>query len=162
METLRNYSIDSSGEQKSSVLSHCVPFGIFILLTAINNQLPGFDYIIYPIKTVLVAVSLFYYWHFFTFGKSSGMVHGILIGLVVLVIWIFVSDLFPLLNETASFDPFSALSTNQAIMWITVRVIGAAEIVPIMEEIFWRGFLVRWIIHNRLFWFPRRTKLFTI
>ena len=60
MEVLRNHPVNSSGEPDVSVLTHCVPFVLFILLTAINNQLPGLESIIYPLKTVIVAASLFY------------------------------------------------------------------------------------------------------
>lgn len=30
-------------------------------------------------------------------------------------------------------------------VWISVRIFGAAVIVPIMEELFWRSFVMRWI-----------------
>ena len=34
-------------------------------------------------------------------------------------------------------------------MWflVVVRLVGAALVVPVMEELFWRSFLMRWIDH---------------
>lgn len=33
--------------------------------------------------------------------------------------------------------------------WIAVRALGAALVVPVMEELFWRSFLMRWIVQAR-------------
>ena len=33
---------------------------------------------------------------------------------------------------------------------VAVRIFGAALVVPVMEELFWRSFLMRWIESPRL------------
>lgn len=67
------------------------------------------------------------------------------IGLVVFVLWIHLDAPWMTLGEaTAQFRP---LTDNGAIDWplVAVRWIGAAAMVPVMEELFWRSFLMRWV-----------------
>ena len=47
--------------------------------------------------------------------------------------------------------PFVALDAAGHIDWplVAVRWIGAALLVPVMEELFWRSFLMRWIASPR-------------
>jgi hypothetical protein len=69
-------------------------------------------------------------------------------GIVVLVLWILPEGLYPLLGARAPFDPFRALPRGQAFVWIGVRLLGAAVVVPFVEEFFWRGFLIRWLVRS--------------
>ncbi len=50
-------------------------------------------------------------------------------------------------SDALPFDPFEKLSPAQAYAWIAIRLFGASVVVPIMEELFWRGFIIRWIIN---------------
>ena len=47
-------------------------------------------------------------------------------------------------TPTASFVPVDA---GGALIWplVVLRLTGAALLVPVMEELFWRSFLMRWI-----------------
>jgi CAAX prenyl protease-like protein len=69
---------------------------------------------------------------------------SILTGVVVLILWISLSAPWMLIGESAGFDP----RTDGRIDWllVVVRIFGAAAVVPIMEELFWRSFLMRWIV----------------
>ena len=59
-------------------------------------------------------------------GGSAGLVEGVV-----------------RIGSPEGFDP----RTNGQIDWlmVVVRIAGAAVVVPIMEELFWRSFLLRWI-----------------
>jgi CAAX prenyl protease-like protein len=46
-----------------------------------------------------------------------------------------------------SFEPFSLDSRAASWSYILARVVGAVLVVPVMEELFWRGFLLRWLIN---------------
>lgn len=84
---------------------------------------------------------------------------AVAIGLVGIAVWIVLSGLgleerlsvwLPTWlqpSERAGFDPYSELQSMWACTaFIAVRVFGLAVIVPLAEELFWRGFLLRWII----------------
>jgi CAAX prenyl protease-like protein len=51
-------------------------------------------------------------------------------------------------KESVPFDPTSIKPLAWQYVFIGVRVFGAVVVVAFMEEIFWRGFLIRWIDSN--------------
>jgi hypothetical protein len=70
---------------------------------------------------------------------------AVAVGLGIFVLWIHLDAPWMTLGETtASFRPLTA---NGAIDWplVAVRWVGATLMVPVMEELFWRSFLMRWI-----------------
>lgn len=66
-------------------------------------------------------------------------------GVIVFIAWINLTADWMVMGDTVGFDP----RDNNEIDWflVTVRLIGAALAVPVMEELFWRSFLMRWIDH---------------
>ncbi|MBB5019572.1 hypothetical protein HNQ59_002874 [Chitinivorax tropicus] len=69
---------------------------------------------------------------------------GITVGLLVFVVWIHLDQGWMLMGEMKGYRPVDA--TGQLDIWlIATRWLGAALIVPVMEELFWRSFLMRWL-----------------
>ncbi len=64
------------------------------------------------------------------------------------MIWILPEGLYPYFGTPETFDPFASIAVPWVYGWIAFRLVGATVVVPIMEEFFWRGFLIRWIINN--------------
>ena len=66
-------------------------------------------------------------------------------GVVVFVLWIHLDA--PWMQIGTPTAPFVPLAADGSLDWplIAVRWIGAALLVPVMEELFWRSFLMRWI-----------------
>jgi CAAX prenyl protease-like protein len=67
------------------------------------------------------------------------------VGAVVFVLWIALDAPWMQIGQpTASFVP---LRPDGSLVWplIVPRWLGAALVVPLMEELFWRSFLMRWI-----------------
>ena len=54
-------------------------------------------------------------------------------------------------GERAAYDPFSALAGGQLAFFLTVRFIGLAAIVPLIEEMLLRGFVMR-VVSQRDWW----------
>lgn len=76
------------------------------------------------------------------------------IGLLVFALWIAPMPGWAHLGErAASFEPVQA---DGALRWdlIAVRLFGAVLVVPLMEELFWRSFLMRWIDRRRFLDLP--------
>jgi CAAX prenyl protease-like protein len=88
---------------------------------------------------------------------------AIVVGVVGVVLWIFICWLHlepkilgPVglvkvesLGERPAFDPFKQLAAQPGWMYgfLAIRFLGLALIVPIIEEFFLRGWLMRYIIH---------------
>ena len=70
------------------------------------------------------------------------------IGLLVTLLWVGLDRYYPRWGETgarASFDP-NALPEAGRYAFLAVRFFGLVLLVPAIEELFWRSFVIRWII----------------
>lgn len=106
---------------------------------------------LYPVKTVLVVLALAICWreytelHRFDLGLK-GVAVAIAAGLAVFGLWITLSTGWMVIGSPEGYDP----RTGGQIDWLLVliRIAGAALVVPVMEELFWRSFLMRWLDKN--------------
>ena len=86
---------------------------------------------------------------------------GVLVGGLGIVVWIWVSglhledSLFQFLprflrpDARVGYNPFFELDSATARwVFIAIRLVGISVAVPIAEELFWRGFLLRWFINE--------------
>lgn len=132
-----------------------LPFGLYIAMLVLESLLPGwapgFDVRwLYPVKAGLVALALAVLWRHYTELRSYGLpfkhlLLALAVGLGVLVLWVNLDAAWMLMGEAGKgYNP-----TDEAgrIDWLLVafRIAGAALVVPIMEELFWRSFLQRWV-----------------
>lgn len=133
------------------------PFALFIALFALRGAMPadgswGLDpRWIYGVTVVLVSGLLWWFRH--EYGElvaqrwpgSGELGLAVLTGLMVFYLWINLDAPWMRLGEaTAGFRPVDAQGN---VMWplAMVRWVGATLLVPVMEELFWRSFLMRWI-----------------
>jgi len=134
-----------------------IPFGLFIGIMAMDPLLEavlpgGFDRRwLYGVRVGLVVVALALLWKHFSELTSPlsvswrGWVEGVAVGVVVLVLWVNL-DISPLaLAPGDGFDPRTGSGLDLPL--VAVRLAGAALVVPVMEELFWRSFILRWIQH---------------
>ena len=104
---------------------------------------------LYPAKIAVVALLLALFWRHYTelrpFRLSPAQVLiAIATGVVVLVLWVSLDAGWMIFGSPSGFDPRS----EGRIDWllVAIRIAGAALVVPLMEELFWRSFLMRWIV----------------
>lgn len=117
-------------------------------------------HIIYPIQTLATLGLLIYFWKNYTFSWSlKWTLVSIVFGAIGIGFWLLPTALYTrwgLHGETTSllhwlgvdarddgFDP--SIFTNPAAWWtvVVLRVFRATVVVALVEEIFWRGFLMR-------------------
>jgi uncharacterized protein len=136
------------------MLARIVPFALYMAFLAVEQgvQSWGGDSIdprgLYPVKVVLVAFALWYfrgeYRELLVRPARSSVLVSMLLGVLVFVLWINLDQGWLNLGGTAGYDP---RTPEGGMDWLLVafRLTGAALVVPIMEELFWRSFLLRWI-----------------
>jgi CAAX prenyl protease-like protein len=140
----------------SPIFVRCLPFGLYIALLALEGLLadyaPDFDVRwVYPVKAGLVALALVVLWRYYAELKSWGLsaLNGLLsvaVGIVVLVLWVNLDSGWMLVGGEMG-EGFNPVGVAGQIDWLLVafRIAGAALVVPVMEELFWRSFLQRWV-----------------
>jgi CAAX prenyl protease-like protein len=129
-------------------------------LSGVEGYLPQVDKqpspvwypIAYTLKVALVAAIAWWYrttWKDLRpFPNLPSFIMSTLTGLVVVVLWIGLDPYYPELpgmGRRTGFDP-SPLSIGLRWAFILVRMLGLVVLVPVIEELFWRSFLIRWII----------------
>src|SRR5574340_1748389 len=139
----------------SPIFVRSLPFGLYIALLALEGLLPdwaqGFDVRwLYPVKAGLVALTLAVLWRHYTELKNRGLslrhlLLSLAVGVVVLVLWVNLDAGWMLMGEAG--EGYNPTNAAGQIGWLLVafRIAGAALVVPVMEELFWRSFLQRWV-----------------
>lgn len=140
-----------------AALLRIVPFVAFMAILALRGMAPadgswGFDTRwLYGLNLLVVGGLLAFWWR--EYGELSWQNRpslldaclGVGAGLLVFVLWISLTAPWMQIGEaTASFRGTDA---QGRLDWplIVVRWLGASLLVPVMEELFWRSFLMRWI-----------------
>ena len=140
-----------------AAVARIVPFAAFMVLLVARGEVPadgswGIDpRWIYAITVGVVGGLLAYFWREYgelvaqTWPSVPEMALGTGVGLVVFVLWVQLD--LPWMTIGSPSASFLPLDQAGALIWplVIVRWIGAALIVPVMEELFWRSFLMRWI-----------------
>jgi len=143
---------------KSDAFPRVLPFLIFIVFLMLESwiasglSLQGFDpRWLYAVRSGLVILCLLFFWSKYTELKKvdsnrlSDWFLTLLIGIGVFVIWINLDQSWAKMGEDKLYDPFKAGTKEIDWLLLSFRIAGSALVVPIMEELFWRSFLMRWI-----------------
>lgn len=142
------------------LLARGAPFGLYMIFVAVleipalldgEALPPSFSLGLYPIKIALVCAALAAFRRSYTdldwgsLRKPAPTALSVCAGIVVFIVWINLDFPWAMQGELTSYDPTQA-ATGWAYALIFARVTGAVVVVPIMEELFWRSFLARYLI----------------
>ena len=107
------------------------------------------EYWVYPLQTLVCGGALVYFWRQYDFGKAGAWLAALVAGLVALGLWLAPEVFSWTAPRTGGFDP-TVFSDSPSLYWLTVaaRFARLVIIVPLVEEIFWRGFLMRYLIRE--------------
>ncbi|MCX7886507.1 MAG: CAAX prenyl protease-related protein [Verrucomicrobiae bacterium] len=120
---------------------YVVPMAAYLLVTLAESS-ENVVYL-YPLKTVLVAALLWMFRNRYEELTPSFSVLDVAVGLVAIGFWILLDPFYPKLGGAGGqFDPSGRWA------FIFFRVCGAVLVVPLMEELFWRGFFIRWLVNE--------------
>ncbi len=137
----------------SAWFPYCAPFAIYVLLIEPARYLPDrWAELLYIFKIFGVAFLLWqwrsHYLQDFA-GKSTSRdwMVSIFAGVLVLVLWVLPEGRIFQLEQKTVFDPF-ALGNTEISFWflVGIHLLGSSVVVPVMEELFWRSFIMRWLI----------------
>jgi CAAX prenyl protease-like protein len=134
------------------------PFGAFMALLFLRQMAPvdnswGFDTRwLYGLQVLIVGGLLLVWWR--DYGELARQqlptareaLLAVAVGAAVFALWIQLDAPWMTLSVDAA-PAFVGRGADGQLNWplIAVRTLGAALLVPVMEELFWRSFLMRWV-----------------
>ena len=135
---------------------YIAPFVIFLALIGLNHLWPMAALTDEIVRLAVMLAVLFLVarpamsFHVVKWGASM------LVGVAIFVLWIAPDLLFPQYRSFFLFDN-SVVGTARSSLTeaarhdvpvLFLRTLRAVAIVPIVEELFWRGWLLRWVINS--------------
>ena len=144
---------------KRKLVAFTLPMAIFLALLALASALrkpgAGFwlaapEYWVFPAQTIICGALLIWFWREFGFRAPRKSWLAAALGLVVFALWISPQQFFGFPPRLSGFDP-EVFAGQTAMYWGTIvfRFLRLVIVVPLVEEIFWRGFLLRYLINEK-------------
>jgi CAAX prenyl protease-like protein len=157
-----------------------VPFAVFLAAaflepTPSDGGLPAILGIpvaayplIYTLRVAAAVAAIACFWPSIRAWMGRPSWWSPLVGLALVVPWIVLTNLQRLAGwtgtagERSGFDPFAHFADAPALAWafLAVRFVGLVAVVPVVEELFLRGFLMRWVIREEFWKIPFGTLTF--
>lgn len=159
---------------KSTTAAYTLPLIAFMLVTEVagmvrieNRDLPWYrhapEHWVYPLQCLAIGTLLWLYRRHYTFAPWRGLWFAAWMGAAGIAIWIAPGILYELwmkpgatppdwwdwlgiVERREGFDP--TLFVDQPLAYaatVAMRFLRMVLIVPLVEELFWRGFLMRYV-----------------
>jgi CAAX prenyl protease-like protein len=137
------------------MLPYVAPLFVFLVLTSLESYLPDGRWYpgTYAAKVLLVGLVMLHYRSAWSDLRPvppfPTLTLATIVGLLVFVLWIRLEGWYPMigiLGKRTGFDP-TILAPEWRWPFIGVRFFGLVVLVPLIEELFWRSFLIRWLIN---------------
>ena len=140
-------------------LPYVAPFAVFIAFLALERFLPVDIQVLYPVRvSVVLAVILVFSRSALDFEVKNAL-GSLVLGIAVFVVWVAPDALWPgyrshwlftnSITGRALMSIPAGVQTN--LLFIVFRLVGCSLLVPVLEELFWRGWLARWLIDSHDF-----------
>jgi CAAX prenyl protease-like protein len=137
---------------RAAKVYHVAPFAAFIAMMAADRIFDLPARIFYPLRFAIVLVLLLAARRYISLRPRFAL-YSVILGAAVFALWVGPDLLFgyrhfwlfenPLTGRAAStIEP--ALRRN--LPFVILRTAGCALLVPVFEELFWRSWLMRWLI----------------
>jgi uncharacterized protein len=155
---LHNARMRLRSRDRLSWLPYVLPLLLFLLMTPAEKLFGVQAYpFIYTIKIAVIAAVLYVFWKFYPELKPNrkGVLLSLAAGPLLTFLWLII-DLytphFKIFGSRESYDPFVHItSTPLTWLFIVIRVFGLITVAPIIEELFYRAFLLRWVTNQDRF-----------
>jgi CAAX protease family protein len=138
-------------------LPYVLPFVCFMGFLALQKYVPINPVFEYPLRDVLLIAILLIFSREVIDLRSTHRLETAVMGVAVFVIWVGPDMLFPgyrqhwLFQNWITGEISNPVAENvllsPVVLWS--RIFRAVVLVPIIEELFWRAWLMRWLISPR-------------
>ena len=145
---MKSLSSQLSRVRSDPVVARAAPFALFIVLVIVSSKIESQWLVV--CRALLIALLLLWFWRNYqelAAPFSMRAAHWLLAvgaGFAVFVVWIGLDQDWAVLSRGKGFAPVLPDGTTDWV-WGIARLLGFTLIVPVMEELFWRSLVLRWI-----------------
>ncbi len=132
-------------------LPYALPLIVFVLLTGLEPTFETIYPFFYAVKIAVVTGVLVVLWRFLPEARPqrTGLGLAAAMGVLLTFVWVIGDHFTPhfkVLGTRIGYDPFQAIP-NAFGRWafLAIRLYGFVVIAPVVEEVFYRGFLLRFV-----------------
>jgi CAAX prenyl protease-like protein len=153
--------MDSADDKftRRKLVAFTLPMAAFLLLLALSGLLQKAggafwlsspEFWIYPAQTLFCGALLLWFWREYELRAPRQILFTVAVALFVFALWIAPQEFLGFAPRLDGFNP-EVFSGQPAAYWTTIvfRFLRLVVIVPLVEEIFWRGFALRYFISEK-------------
>jgi exosortase E/protease (VPEID-CTERM system) len=138
------FALERKQDEKNNpvVMALLVPFLVWlgsITLDAAFSE--GFDHW-YPVQILAVAVALLWYRHIYWRWEWNCSWLSVCVGILVFVFWIVSERIMIHGNDATIAANIAGMDQRWATLWLGFRVVGSVLVIPFVEELAFRGYLL--------------------
>jgi exosortase E/protease (VPEID-CTERM system) len=134
-----------AGAGKSLATALLAPLLVLMAASMLTSASSGGFDVLYPLRVVAIALALCYFRKSYKRLGWQWTWHAPVIGAAVFVIWIVLEPDVDS-SKTAISQGLAELTNGTAAVWLIFRVLGSVIMVPLAEELAFRGYLIRKLI----------------
>lgn len=138
----------------SPTIQYVAPFAVYIAFLALHTVLPLPPRIDEPLRLIVLVLVLVFVSRPVIDLRAANVLGSVALGAAIFALWILPDALIPgyrqsiifqnaITGKTATSIPTAALTDP---LVLVLRSVRSFAVVPILEELFWRGWLMRWLI----------------
>jgi hypothetical protein len=136
-----------------ATIAYVAPFVAFVGIMALERFVPLPAEWLYAARFLIVAALIgAVSWPYLSFRPSMPLA-SVAIGVAVFVIWVAPDALFGYRHHWLFENAFMGTAASSLhprlkshVPFMVLRTLSSALLVPILEELFWRGWMMRWLI----------------
>jgi CAAX prenyl protease-like protein len=141
--------------RRRATAAYIAPFLAFVGIMALERVVPLPPEWLYLARFIIVSALIAVFSRPYLSFRPSYPLASVVVGVVVFVIWVAPDVLFGYrhfwlfenaLTGSAVTSLPAGLKSNVGFM--VLRTVSSAMLVPILEELFWRGWMMRWLINT--------------
>ena len=136
--------------QASPFLSRVLPFFVFLLLTSCQGSFgPESHFWVYLAKCIVGAWMIWVTWPLVSEMRWAISFEALLAGTLVFILWVAMDVPYPkFFQPDESWNLYKHFGPASMMVWLFagVRIAGSTLLVPMLEEVFYRSFLYRYIL----------------
>ncbi|MEO8657281.1 MAG: CAAX prenyl protease-related protein [Bryobacteraceae bacterium] len=133
---------------------YIAPFVVFLVFLLVDPYNPLPDRLEYPLRVAILSAVIWFVSRGVISFRIANLSGSLLLGVAVFAVWIAPDLLVPgwrqhwLFQNSITGTLKSSLSeaARGDVFILSLRSLRAVVLVPIIEELFWRGWMMRWII----------------